>query len=324
MYTEENLLKKVNEYIAGMQYAEQPEGLYSPITYTMALGGKRIRPVLMLMGYNLYKDDVDSILPNAVGLETYHNFTLLHDDLMDKADVRRGKATVHKKWNANTAILSGDAMLILAYKLMAQNKNEHFLEALDTFNDATLGVCEGQQYDMDFETRNDVSEAEYMEMIRLKTSLLLACALKIGAQLAGASCEDAQHLYDFGEKMGLAFQLQDDLLDVYGDPAIFGKKIGGDIICNKKTFMLINALNKSNKEQREALDEWINKKEFNADEKIAAVTRIYDEIDIKTICKAKIDSLFAQSLASLEKVRVDENKKCALKEFATNLMGRKH
>jgi geranylgeranyl diphosphate synthase type II len=177
---------------------------------------------------------------------------------------------------------------------------------------------------MDFETRNDVSEAEYMEMIRLKTSLLLACALKIGAQLAGASDEDAQHLYDFGEKMGLAFQLQDDLLDVYGDPAIFGKKIGGDIICNKKTFMLINALNKSNKEQREALDEWINKKEFNADEKIAAVTRIYDEIDIKTICKAKIDSLFAQSLASLEKVRVDENKKCALKEFATNLMGRKH
>lgn len=324
MYTEENLLKKVNEYIAGMQYAEQPEGLYSPITYTMALGGKRIRPVLMLMGYNLYKDDVDSILPNAVGLETYHNFTLLHDDLMDKADVRRGKATVHKKWNANTAILSGDAMLILAYKLMAQNKNEHFLEALDTFNDATLGVCEGQQYDMDFETRNDVSEDEYMEMIRLKTSLLLACALKIGAQLAGACDEDAQHLYDFGEKMGLAFQLQDDLLDVYGDPAIFGKKIGGDIICNKKTFMLINALNKSNKEQREALDEWINKKEFNAEEKIAAVTRIYDEIDIKTICKAKIDSLFAQSLASLEKVRVDENKKCALKEFATNLMGRKH
>lgn len=324
MHTEEQLLKKVNEYISSIQYAEQPEGLYAPIKYTMALDGKRIRPVLMLMAYNLYKDDIDSIMPNAIGLETYHNFTLLHDDLMDKADMRRGQATVHKKWNANTAILSGDTMLILAYKLMSQNNNDHFIEALNSFNEATLGVCEGQQYDMDFESRTDVTEEEYMEMIRLKTSLLLAYALKIGAQLAGATCEDAQHLYDFGEKMGLAFQLQDDLLDVYGDPAIFGKKIGGDIVCNKKTFMLINALNKADSEQKKTLLGWIEKEDFDTTEKISAVTDIYNAIGIKSICQEKIDSLFAQSLLSLEKVTVEDNKKDALKEFAINLMGRKH
>ena len=324
MHTEEQLLKKVNEYISSIQYAEQPEGLYAPIKYTMALGGKRIRPVLMLMAYNLYNDDVDSIMPNAIGLETYHNFTLLHDDLMDKADMRRGQATVHKKWNANTAILSGDTMLILAYKLMSQNNNDNFIEALNSFNEATLGVCEGQQYDMDFESRTDVTEEEYMEMIRLKTSLLLAYALKIGAQLAGATSEDAQNLYDFGEKMGLAFQLQDDLLDVYGDPAIFGKKIGGDIVCNKKTFMLINALNKANSEQKETLLEWIKKEEFDTAEKISAVTEIYNAIGIKSICQEKIDNLFAQSLLSLEKVKVEESKKVALKEFAINLMERKH
>jgi geranylgeranyl diphosphate synthase type II len=324
MYTEEHLLKLVNDYIANIKYSAQPDGLYAPIKYTMAHGGKRIRPVLMLMAYNLYKEDVSTIVPNAVGLEVYHNFTLLHDDLMDKADIRRGMPTVHKKWDANTAILSGDTMLILAYKLMGENKNEYFSEALDSFTEATLGVCEGQQYDMEFENRTDVTEVEYMEMIRLKTSLLLAYALKIGAQLAGAPAEDAQHLYNFGEKIGLAFQLQDDLLDVYGDPEIFGKKIGGDIICNKKTFMLINALNRSNEEQRKILAEWIEKQEFNANEKIAAVTRIYDEIDIKTICTEKIDSLFAQSLANLEKVHVAESKKSTLKEFAINLMGRKH
>ncbi len=324
MYSEATLLEKVNDYIRNIQYAEQPAGLYAPIKYTLDLGGKRIRPVLMLMAYNLYKEDVESIMSNAVGLETYHNFTLLHDDLMDRADMRRGMPTVHKKWNDNTAILSGDAMLILAYKLMCQNSSANPPKALDTFTEATLGVCEGQQYDIEFEQRNDVKEEEYMEMIRLKTSLLLACALKIGAQLAGASETDTQHLYNFGEKMGLAFQLQDDLLDVYGDPAVFGKKIGGDILCNKKTFMLINALNMCNEEQHKALIGWIEKQDFVAEEKIAAVTKIYDEVGIKALCEKKIEALFAESLESLKQVKVDEEKKEPLKAFAYNLMGRKH
>lgn len=324
MYSESQLLEKVNNYIQNISYPTQPDGLYEPIRYTLALGGKRIRPVLMLMAYNLYKNDVETIISNAIGLETYHNFTLLHDDLMDRADMRRGNATVHKKWNDNTAILSGDAMLILAYKFMCAPTTEHIAKALDTFTEATLGVCEGQQYDTDFESRNDVKEEEYMEMIRLKTSLLLACSMKIGAQLAGASDEDAQNLYDFGEKMGLAFQLQDDLLDVYGDPAIFGKKIGGDITCNKKTYMLINALNISNEQQRETLLSWIAKKDFDIEEKIKAVTQIYNEVDIKSICTKRIEQLFEESLSKLDKVNVSTEKKEQLKLFAHNLMGRNH
>ncbi len=324
MYSEAALLDKVNDYIRNIRYPETPDGLYAPIRYTLDLGGKRIRPALMLMAYNIYKEEVDAILPNAVGLETYHNFTLLHDDLMDRADVRRGQPTVHKKWDDNTAILSGDAMLILAYKEMCKNASPFLPKALDTFTEATLGVCEGQQYDMEFERRNDVREEEYMEMIRLKTSLLLACALKIGAQLAGAGDEDADNLYLFGEKMGLAFQLQDDLLDVYGDPAVFGKKIGGDILCNKKTFMLINALNMSDEEQKSRLNSWIEAKDFIPAEKIAAVTKIYDEVGIKEVCEKKIEALFAESIACLDKVAVADEKKEPLRTFAYNLMGRKY
>lgn len=324
MLTNKELIEKVNLYIDNIAYNSEPEGLYAPIKYVLALGGKRIRPVLMLMAYNLYKDNLDEIMPNAVGLETYHNFTLLHDDLMDKAEKRRGKETVHIKWDDNTAILSGDAMLILAYKLMCENKSPYLYDALATFTEATLGVCEGQQYDMEFEQRQDVREEEYMEMIRLKTSLLLACALKIGAQLAGASNEDAENLYKFGEKMGLAFQLQDDLLDVYGNPEIFGKNIGGDILCNKKTFMLINALNKSEGGTKSELENWISKKDFNAAEKISAVTAIYDKLNIKQICSEKIESLFAESLECLEKVKIENSRKKELKDFAYNMMGREY
>lgn len=322
MFTKKQLQDKVNTYIDDIVYNAQPERLYSPIKYVLSLGGKRIRPVLMLMAYNLYEEDVDSIMHCAVGLETYHNFTLLHDDLMDCAEIRRGMPTVHTKWDENTAILSGDAMLILAYKLMCKHKSEHINKAIDTFTDATLGVCEGQQYDMDFEKRTDVTENEYIEMIRLKTSLLLACALKIGAQLAGAPDEDAENLYLFGEKMGLAFQLQDDLLDVYGNPEIFGKKNGGDILCNKKTFMLINALNIAEGKTRKELEGWISKKEYNPQEKINAVTAIYDEIGIRQLCEKKIKLLFEESLESLEKVKVEDHKKQKLKDFAHSLMGR--
>ena len=322
MLNYQELYDKVNLYIENMPYNAQPEGLYAPIKYVLELGGKRIRPVLMLMAYNRYKDNVDDILPNSIALETYHNFTLLHDDLMDRADMRRGHLTVHKKWNDNTAILSGDAMLIMAYKLFTETTNPQMMKAVKTFNAATLGVCDGQQYDVEFESRNDVREEEYMEMIRLKTSLLLACALKIGAELAGASPEDADSLYQFGEKMGLAFQLQDDLLDVYGDPAVFGKQIGGDILCNKKTFMLINAFNRANPTQKAQLQEWVDKTDFVPAEKIQAVTALYDAVGIKALCLDKIEQLFSQSLECLAKVKVDESKKTELKAFADKLLKR--
>lgn len=322
MYSITELTEKINAEIDQIQYNAEPMNLYTPIRYILSIGGKRIRPVLMLMGYNLYQENVDAIMNNALALETYHNFTLLHDDLMDKSDMRRGNPTVHKKWNENTAILSGDTMLILAYQLF--NKGVRNEAAWTAFIDATLGVCEGQQYDIDFETRNDVTEAEYMEMIRLKTSLLLGYALKIGAILGGADKEDADHLYTFGEKMGLAFQLQDDLLDVYGDPKVFKKKLGGDIVDNKKTFMLINALQLANAEQREELNRWIGMTNCNADEKIAAITHIYNIIGIDRLAQQQIEALFALSLQSLDKVKVADEKKQELRAFANKLLGRKY
>ena len=231
----------VNDFIASLPYERQPQSIYAPIRYVLSIGGKRLRPVLMLLAYNLYKEHPEDILMTACGLETYHNYTLLHDDLMDNADVRRGQPTVHRKWDANTAILSGDSMLVLSYQRIMQCAPEKMKEILTLFTETALQIGEGQQYDMEFEHRTDVTEAEYIEMIRLKTSVLLACATKMGAILADAPAEDADTLYRFGETLGLAFQLQDDLLDVYGDPAVFGKAIGGDIVCNKKTYMLINA-----------------------------------------------------------------------------------
>ena len=242
MLNSNELLELINADLAKVAHDRQPVGLYEPIRYVLSLGGKRIRPTLMLLAYNLYKDDPESIISSACALETYHNYTLLHDDLMDNATLRRGHLTVHKRWNANTAILSGDSMLVLAYQRMAQCRPDKLGEVLSLFSRTALEIGEGQQYDMDFESRNDVSEEEYIEMIRLKTSVLLACAMKIGAILADAPEADADHLYKFGEQIGLAFQLQDDYLDVYGDTKVFGKAIGGDIISNKKTYMLINAL----------------------------------------------------------------------------------
>ena len=253
MNTSDEILKKVNAALDALPYDRRPSSLYEPIRYVLSLGGKRIRPVLMLLGYNLFREQPEDIMMQALGLETYHNYTLLHDDLMDNADLRRGHETVHRRWDANTAILSGDSMLVLAYQRMAQCDARHLPAVMQLFTETALEIGEGQQYDMDFETRNDVTEDEYIEMIRLKTSVLLACALEMGAILADASDEDAQLLYKFGEKVGLAFQLQDDLLDVYGDPKVFGKAIGGDITSNKKTYMLINAVNCANDEQRKEL-----------------------------------------------------------------------
>ena len=324
MKTSDEFLSMVNEFLANLPYDRKPYSLYEPVKYVLSLGGKRIRPVLMLLSYNIFKEDPEKILMNAIALETYHNYTLLHDDLMDNADLRRGHETVHKKWNANTAILSGDSMLVLAYDRMAQCDDKHLAKVMKLFTTTALEIGEGQQYDMEFETRNDVKEEEYIEMIRLKTSVLLACALKIGAILADASEEDADNLYKFGEQIGLAFQLQDDYLDVYGDTKVFGKAIGGDITSNKKTFMLINAFNYANDAQRAELQKWVDAQEFDREEKVTAVTRLYNEIGIDKLAQDKIAYYFEQSKKYLDAVNVPAERKEELAKYAQKMMKRQY
>lgn len=322
MQTSKEILKKINDFIDQLPYERKPQSLYDPVKYVLSIGGKRVRPVLMLLAYNMYKEDPERILMPACALETYHNYTLLHDDLMDNADVRRGVPTVHRKWDANTAILSGDSMLVLAYHRMLQCDADKQPEVMSLFTETALEIGEGQQYDMEFENRNDVTEAEYIEMIRLKTSVLLACALKIGAILAGASSEDADNLYKFGEQIGLAFQLQDDLLDVYGDPKVFGKAVGGDITCNKKTYMLINAFQRANETQHAELERWVSAKDFDRNEKVAAVTDIYNQIGIRQICEEKINYYFEESKKYLAKVNVADERKQILRQYTAEMMKR--
>lgn len=322
MFTASELLDKINAHIAALQFLRSPKGLYDPVSYVLSMGGKRIRPVLMLMAYNLYKEDVASVFAPATGIEVYHNYTLLHDDLMDRADRRRGKETVHKVWNDNTAILSGDAMLVLAYQFMAQCPQEYLKEVMDLFSLTALEICEGQQLDMEFEQRNDVKEEEYLEMIRLKTSVLLAASLKIGALLGGASPEDANRLYDFGVNMGLAFQLKDDLLDVYGDVAVFGKNIGGDILCNKKTYLLIKAFEHADVEQLKRLNYWINATNYNPLDKIAAVTDLYNQTGVKELCETKIVEYSAKAVDSLKALAVAGEKKVELERLMQQLVRR--
>ena len=324
MKTSDEILSLINEYLDNLPYERKPAGLYDPIKYVLSIGGKRIRPTLMLLAYNLYKEDPERILSSAVALETYHNYTLLHDDLMDNASVRRGQPTVHKKWDANTAILSGDSMLVLAYERMAKCPVEKLKPVLDLFTETALEIGEGQQYDMDFETRNDVREEEYIEMIRLKTSVLLACATKMGAILADAPQEDADNLYKFGEQMVLAFQLQDDYLDVYGDPEVFGKAIGGDILCNKKTYMLINAFNLANDEQRKRLQQWVNAENPDPRQKIEAVTQIYNEIGISQLAEQKIKHYFNESRKYLEAINLPKERKLELEAYTDIMMKRNY
>jgi geranylgeranyl diphosphate synthase type II len=322
VFTSEELLKKVNETLDGLVYDRQPHTLYAPIQYVLSLGGKRIRPVLMLLAYNLYREDPESIMQQAIGLETYHNFTLLHDDLMDHADMRRGHETVHKKWDANQAILSGDTMLLQAFERVMDCDTSKLKAVMALFVQTTFEIGEGQQFDVEFETRNDVTEAEYIEMIRLKTSVLLACALKMGGILAGAEESDQERLYKLGEQIGLAFQLQDDLLDVYGDPMVFGKNIGGDITSNKKTYMLINALNMANPTQREALQRWIDAPQFDRQEKVAAVTDLYNAIGIRQLCEDRINYYFGQGCQQLDQLNVCDERKTELRKYIAQMMNR--
>ena len=322
MFSFNDILQKIEQEIAQLQFTYPPKSLYEPIEYILALGGKRIRPALTLMACNLYKEEIEAAIKPALGLEVFHNFTLLHDDLMDEADKRRNKPTVHKVWNANTAILSGDAMLIAAYQLIGDTQPESLKEILNLFTITALEICGGQQYDMEFESRSDVTEEEYIEMIRLKTAVLLACALKMGAIVAHAPQADAEALYQFGINIGLAFQLQDDLLDVYGDPATFGKNIGGDILCNKKTFMLINAFRLASEQQKAILNQWINQETFNPAEKIAAITSIYNELHLKELSEKKIQTYYDQAMDYLASLSIPKERLNILKGVCERLMNR--
>lgn len=318
------LLKGLEEKVQAIAYPQYPEGLYEPIKYVLEAGGKRIRPMLTLLGYNLYCKDVDRVVPIALAIELYHNHTLLHDDLMDNADIRRGRPTVHKKWNENTAILSGDTMLIMSVRLLLSTdcvRKDDILElVVRTMNE----VCEGQQYDVNFENRDDVSEVEYIEMIRLKTSVLLACSLKAGALAANASDEDCQILYKFAEHIGLAFQLQDDFLDVYGDPVVFGKNIGGDILCGKKTYLLITALAQASEQEKKLLLSYLSNKEMDAQTKIREVTLLYDKLGVPTLCKEKINSLYTEANELLKALSLPDHKKELLWQYASSMLGRKN
>lgn len=313
----------INAEIEKLNWNKEPEGLYLPIAYVLSNGGKRIRPALTLMACNLFTDNYLPAIQPALGIEIFHNFTLLHDDIMDRADIRRGRPTVHKKWNDNTAILSGDVMQINAYELIAKTPESQLKKVLDLFSQTAVEICEGQQYDVDFETRNHVQVDDYIKMIRLKTAVLLGCALKIGAWIGGAADEDAQHLYNFGINIGLAFQLKDDLLDVYGTEAKFGKKIGGDILCNKKTFLLINAIQMANNEDDAELKRWLENSDINsADKKIEAVTRIFSKLKVNKLCEDKMMDFYNQAIANLGNVSVSDTKKKELIKLAELLMFR--
>ncbi|MDL2208071.1 polyprenyl synthetase family protein [Parabacteroides sp. OttesenSCG-928-O15] len=322
MFSFQQILTQIESEISRLQLDYPPKSLYDPIEYILSLGGKRIRPALALMACNMYTEDLEPAMQPALGIEVFHNFTLLHDDLMDEADKRRHKPTVHKLWNPNVAILSGDAMLIVAYRLMGETKAPYLKEVLDLFTQTALEICGGQQYDMEFEARMDVTEEEYLEMIRLKTAVLLACSLKTGALLGGASPEDADHLYAFGINIGLAFQLQDDLLDVYGDTETFGKNIGGDILCNKKTFLLINALKRASDSQWQVLTEWMGKTEYDPQEKIAVFTYIYNELHLKQLVTAKMQDYYQTALSHLDALQVAPERQEELKSVCNQLLYR--
>lgn len=313
----------INTQIAALPLDQQPAGLYEPIVYALASGGKRLRPMLALMAGQLYDADEAALMPAALALEMFHNFTLLHDDVMDQAPTRRGRQTVWKKWNANTAILSGDQMLIESYKLLEHLPVRMQPEVFRIFSKMGTEICEGQQMDMDFEHRDDVSVVEYKEMIRKKTSVLLGAAMQIGGLLAGATPDDQDRLYAVGVNMGMAFQVQDDLLDVWGDPATFGKRIGGDIVENKKTLALLLALRYADDEQQVSLREWLQK-DGDEEEKIAAVRALYDEIGVRQMLVNTIDEYTHLALRELEALPVGEEKKQPLVAMINQLMNRQN
>lgn len=326
MHTLDNLIKEAQELFQKESFLYEPQGLYEPIDYTLHLGGKRIRPVMLMAAHEMFGGKIEDVFHAAIGIETFHNFTLLHDDLMDLSPLRRGNPTVYTKWNANTAILSGDTMFNMAWEYFLKYPHAQLHSILSTFAQTAREVCEGQQYDMEFETRDDVTIEEYMSMIRLKTAVLLAGALKIGALYAQAPETDVQHLYNFGINLGLAFQLQDDLLDAIGDSAIFGKPTGQDIRDNKKTFLILKAQQVAPTPQRTVLQQLFRQtspdKELT-EQKVGAVLKIYDEIDIYKLTEEEIALHFQRAYAELDAISVSEEQKQPLRDLSYKLSGRK-
>ncbi len=318
----ESFQKWLEAEIKKQKFGKEPASLYEPIRYLMNLGGKRLRPMLALLSYSLYKSDPRAIVPYAVAVEAFHNFTLMHDDIMDKAPLRRGKPTVHTKWNTNTAILSGDVMLVKVYDMMLSLPAEKLRVVLTAFNRCAAEVCEGQQWDMEFESRADVSEKEYINMIKLKTAVLLGFSLELGAILADASEADRKALREFGVNMGIGFQLKDDLLDAFADPKKFGKQVGGDILANKKTFLLIKTLERAKGKTKTEINHWLSAKRFRKQEKVAAVKTIYDTLGIPVLAEKKVNHYFNLAFKNLEILNADHAKIQLLKSFAESLIKR--
>jgi geranylgeranyl diphosphate synthase, type II len=318
----EILAKALNTEISQQKYGDKPDELYDPIAYIMSLGGKRLRPMLTLIGAGLYSESFQKALKPAMAVEVFHNFTLLHDDIMDKAPTRRGQPTVHKKWNDNVAILSGDVMLVKAYEFLFEIETGLLKTVLEKFSKTAAEVCEGQQLDMNFETMTNVSLADYLNMIRLKTSVLLGFSLELGAILGGANKIDADKLYNIGLNAGLGFQLMDDILDVYGNPEKFGKQVGGDIISNKKTYLLILAKNQAKGVVDEKLKYWLEAERFDAKEKVNEVTDIYNTLNIRPQVEALMDNYFEKCFAEIALLSISEDKKESLIRFFANLTKR--
>ncbi len=322
MHTLSHFQELIENGLSKLELDKKPKELYDPIQYMLNLGGKRLRPALLLMSNEMFGGNPAEAISPALGIEVFHNFTLLHDDIMDKAPLRRSKETVHEKWNSNIAILSGDTMFVQSCQLMMQVNDKYLREVMDMFLKTSIEVCEGQQYDMNFETIDKVNINEYLEMISLKTAVLLGGSLAIGAICADANEDDILNIYQFGKKLGIAFQLHDDILDVYGDAEKFGKQVGGDIIANKKTFLLISACEQAKDEQLKSLQIWLDKKEFNASEKVNAVMSIFDTLNIKEQAEKKMDLYFQEAMSHLKAIHVDDSKKELMISFAEKLMVR--
>lgn len=306
------------------RFGETPHNLYEPLRYILSLGGKRLRPALTLLGCYLFDDDFQKAMEPAIGVEVFHNFTLMHDDIMDNAPLRRGHVTVHEKWNANIAILSGDVMFVKANEQLMKVEDRILRNTMELFNKCAVEVCEGQQFDMDFEERDEVGEEEYINMIRLKTAVLVGFALRLGALIGGATDEQSAIVEEFGVNVGLGFQLNDDILDVYADQAKFGKQVGGDIISNKKTLMLIQALKQAKGADKEELNQWVHTEKFDAADKVKAVTAIYNRLGIKEKATERANSYFNEGFNALDKLNVSDEKKQLLKDFGLYLQNRDH
>lgn len=322
MYSIEELSDVLDKALLNLNLPQEPQNLYEPIQYSLSSGGKRIRPVLTLAACNMYKESIDHAIYPALAVEVFHNFTLVHDDIMDKADMRRGVETVHKKWNPNVGILAGDAMTILAYKLLVKTEKHFIAPIIDVFNDFSLGICEGQQFDMDFESAKYITQEEYTRMIELKTAVLLKGALQIGAIIGEAKESEIEQIGEFGKNLGIAFQLQDDLLDVYGDTKIFGKKQGGDIVANKKTILTVKAFNNARGKTLEALNKLYQSSTIASAHKISEVVKIFNVTNVKEETELLITSYYSKAKKSIEEVNIDPSRKEVLMALANKIMTR--